>query len=266
MLLPLLLLTSRVDSATAKVRDCHQEIVEIEHQTGIRTKWHRGMSCCESDEKHASHHRYDRINFDQVTADLTSLTSKLAYVEYLCEVHLPMLDSFDNINQRILKAIPKGSKDRLQQVELRLRVENNFLRSSLKGTYSRAKFLSKRGQAQVHTVRTYHLSLFGTAFSAEHRQIYSLIAQKDNALSLKDNAALKTISEDQKRIALAATRDSAAMRVISAITAFFLPATFTAVCLITTHPHKGPTIWDISLTIALWTDFLQYHVLQLPVR
>jgi hypothetical protein len=60
-------------------------------------------------------------------------------------------------------------------------------------------------------------------------QIYSLIAQKDNALSMRDNAALKTISEDQRRIALAATRDSAAMRVISVITAVFLPATFTAV-------------------------------------
>ncbi|OCL08971.1 hypothetical protein AOQ84DRAFT_376260 [Glonium stellatum] len=45
---------------------------------------------------------------------------------------------------------------------------------------------------------------------------------------MRDNAALKTISEDQRRIALAATRDSAAMRVISAITTVFLPATFTA--------------------------------------
>lgn len=159
MLLPLLLLTSRVDSATVKVRDCHREIVEIEHKTGIRTKWHSGMTCCESDEKHTSHPRYDGINFDQVTADLTSLTSKLANVEYLCEVCLPMLDSFDIINRRILQTIPEERKRRLQQVELRLRVENNFLRSSLQGTYSRAKYLSKRGQAQVQTVRTYQSSL-----------------------------------------------------------------------------------------------------------
>ena len=56
-----------------------------------------------------------------------------------------------------------------------------------------------------------------------------MIAQKDNALSMRDNAALKMISEDQKHIALAATRDSAAMRVISVITVVFLPGTFTAV-------------------------------------
>lgn len=60
-------------------------------------------------------------------------------------------------------------------------------------------------------------------------QLYSLIAQKDNALSIRDNNQLKIISEDQKRIALLATKDSAAMRVISAITAVLLPATFTAV-------------------------------------
>lgn len=46
---------------------------------------------------------------------------------------------------------------------------------------------------------------------------------------MKDNAALKMISEDQKRVAIMATRDSAAMSVISMITAVFLPATFTAV-------------------------------------
>jgi hypothetical protein len=56
-----------------------------------------------------------------------------------------------------------------------------------------------------------------------------MIAQKDNALNMKDNFALKMISEDQKRIAVMATRDSAAMRVLSAITTVFLPATFTVV-------------------------------------
>lgn len=56
-----------------------------------------------------------------------------------------------------------------------------------------------------------------------------MIAQKDNALSIRDNIQLKAISEDQKRIALLAKRDSAAMRVVSVVTALLLPATFTAV-------------------------------------
>ena len=65
--------------------------------------------------------------------------------------------------------------------------------------------------------------------SAKLLQIYSLIAQRDNALNVRDNKTLKDISQEQKQISLAATRDSAAMTVISGITAVFLPATFTAV-------------------------------------
>jgi hypothetical protein len=41
---------------------------------------------------------------------------------------------------------------------------------------------------------------------------HSLIVQKDNALSMRTNTTLRTISEDQKWIALAAIRDSATMR------------------------------------------------------
>ncbi|KAH6715172.1 hypothetical protein BKA61DRAFT_347782 [Leptodontidium sp. MPI-SDFR-AT-0119] len=216
MMLPLHLLAFRADSARGKVGDSHREIIDIEHQTGIRTKWHPGKPCCgDSRSNPAEQRRYDGVDFDRVTADLTSFTSKLAYVEYVCEVHLPMLDSFDAINQRILQTYPEDGIRRLKEVEHRLRTESGLLRSSLQATYSRAKYLSKRGQVQVQT-------------------IYSLIAQKDNALSTKDNAALKTISEDQKRITLIAARDSAAMRVISVITTVFIPATFTAAFFSTT--------------------------------
>lgn len=62
-------------------------------------------------------------------------------------------------------------------------------------------------------------------------QVYSLVSQRENALSMRDNAELKKISANQARVAVAATRDSAAMRVIAAITTVFLPATFTAVSL-----------------------------------
>ena len=153
MILPLLLVMFRVDSARLKVGDSHREIIEIEHQTGIRTKWHPGKPCCGAvGEKKADHHRYEGVNFDEVTADLTSLTSKLAYVEYVCEVHLPMLDSFDGINNRILQTFPKDRTCRVEEAEYHLRTESGLLRNSLQATYSRAKYLSKRGQVQVQTV------------------------------------------------------------------------------------------------------------------
>jgi hypothetical protein len=60
-------------------------------------------------------------------------------------------------------------------------------------------------------------------------KVYSLIAQKDNAISMSDNATLKKLSEESKRIALAATRDSAAMRTMTEFTILFLPGTSVAV-------------------------------------
>jgi hypothetical protein len=144
----------RADSARSKVGDCHREIIEIEHQTGIRTKWHPGKACCGgTGNKQPGQRRYDGVNFDEITADLTSLTSKLAYVEFVCEVHLPMLDSFDFINKRILQIFPEDRRRRIKEVEHRFRTESGLLRSSLQATFSRAKYLSKRGQVQVQTVR-----------------------------------------------------------------------------------------------------------------
>ena len=75
------------------------------------------------------------------------------------------------------------------------------------------------------------------------KQVYSLIAQRDNAVNMQiaeasrriaeasrqDNLAMREIAEDSKAVALATARDSAAMRVIAAVTILFLPATFTAV-------------------------------------
>jgi hypothetical protein len=153
MALPLYLMTFRADSARAKVGDSHREIIEIEHQTGIRTKWHPGKACCGgTGSKIPGQRRYDGVNFDEVTADLTSLTSKLAYVEFVCEVHLPMLDSFDVINKRLLDMSPAERRQRLTEAEHRFRTESGLLRSSLSATFSRAKYLSQRAQVQVQTV------------------------------------------------------------------------------------------------------------------
>ncbi|TPX06714.1 uncharacterized protein E0L32_002210 [Thyridium curvatum] len=211
-LLPFILLTYRTRSAIDKVGESHKEIIRLEQQTGVNTRWHPKLACCDSQESHYLHSQGDGVNLNRVTSDLTSLVSKLAFVDLSCHTHTPMLETLDSIDRRVIEEFSGKEADctkRLRESELRLRRERNFLRSSLEGTRTRADYLSKRAQAQVQT-------------------IYSLIAQRDNAIALKDNIALKAISEDQKRIALAATRDGAAMRMISIITTVFLPATFTA--------------------------------------
>jgi len=166
LLLPSLLLTFRVDSATSKVKGCHQEIVVIEHETGIQTKWHSDDPCCSGrNRQRLPQKRYEQIDFDKITADLTSLNSKLAFIEYMCEVHLPMLDQFDAIHSQIVESTTEQSeKAKMQQVQMRLKMELNMLRSSLQATLARAKYLSKRGQSLVQTVSSKH-HIWGTLFS-----------------------------------------------------------------------------------------------------
>ena len=159
MLLPLLLLTFRIDSATSKIKDRHLEIIELEHKTGIQTTWHPNAPCCSgrNNPQWLPNKRYEAIDFDQITADLTSLNGKLAYVEYVCEVNLPMLDHFGVIHSQMVEAImEQDEKAKMQQVEIRLKMELNLLRSSLHGTLVRAKYLSKRGQGLVQTVSEHH--------------------------------------------------------------------------------------------------------------
>lgn len=48
-------------------------------------------------------------------------------------------------------------------------------------------------------------------------------------LSRRDAELMIEIARDSRSVALATARDSAAMRVIAAVTVLFLPATFTAV-------------------------------------
>jgi hypothetical protein len=154
MLLPSLLLAFRVSSASTKALDCHQKIVQIEHETGIRTNWHPNQPCCYVHQRHSARvNRYDEIDFDRITGELTSLSSKLAYCEYVSEIHLPMLDSFNKINSRIIGMAFCEKKDRLAEVEARLLMQNHFLQVSLHAILVRTRYLSKRSQAQVQTVR-----------------------------------------------------------------------------------------------------------------
>jgi hypothetical protein len=63
-----------------------------------------------------------------------------------------------------------------------------------------------------------------------------MTAQRDSAVNLEISQESKNIAElsrkdniTMQRVALATARDSAAMRIIAAVTILFLPATFVAV-------------------------------------
>lgn len=197
-------------------------------KTGLLTKWDSSEPLSDL-RKNWPLRNPETIDFNAITADITSVTSKLAYTEYLCEFWAPKLTIFDSINCRTLDAVSASDdKERLLKINRRFQDDIVFLQSTLEGVQLRAGYTSKRAQAQVQTV-SIRVPLGVVCFVTDRIKIFSLIAQKDNAIALRDNAHLKTIAEEQKRIALAASQDSASMQIISVITAVFLPATFAAV-------------------------------------
>lgn len=74
--------------------------------------------------------------------------------------------------------------------------------------------------------------------------MYSLVSQHDNEINYatavasqriaeatqRDSAAMKSIAEDSKQVALRTWRDGVDMRIMAAVTLLTLPGTFTAVC------------------------------------
>jgi hypothetical protein len=62
-------------------------------------------------------------------------------------------------------------------------------------------------------------------------QVNSNIAQRDSANSISIAETGTRLAATSHQVAIATSRDSAVMRVITAVTVVFLPATFTAVCM-----------------------------------
>lgn len=149
MTLPTILVSTRLRTAMLGVRDCHREIVQVERKTGLLTKWDSIEPL--SGMRHRS--QTEAIDFNAITADITSVTSKLAYAEYLCEIWLPKIAVFDRINCRMLEAVPAGSEqERLSGINRGFQDEIALLQTTQEGVQLRAKYISKRAQAQVQTV------------------------------------------------------------------------------------------------------------------
>jgi hypothetical protein len=82
---------------------------------------------------------------------------------------------------------------------------------------------------------------YGPSADAQRQTVYALIAQKDSLLNIQATQAFLRVAESSqadniamKLIAEATAQDSASISVITAITAVFLPATFTATLFSTT--------------------------------
>ncbi|KAJ4358373.1 uncharacterized protein N0V89_002955 [Didymosphaeria variabile] len=208
--------------------DMVNEIIEHDLESGrIRThnimlELGMGKSGSEGVYVDCSLHHCD---FVPITRALTGLTANLAKCELACEAHTLLLDQMDKQHEKWLNDLDDEQRRRISKHASTLQKRSNNLREWMQAMKPRTKYLTQRSQAYVSTV-------------------YSLMAQKDNALnmqtaeaslnlsraSFRDSASMIAIAEDSKQVALATSKDSSSMFIISALTLIFLPPTFTAVC------------------------------------
>jgi hypothetical protein len=153
-----------------------------------------------------------QLDYVTLSKDLNAANTRLAYAVWACRATARQLDFLDQVVQRYrVQAMSHGfSNSEVDDLEATLNQAHAHLRVWNEGILDRAEYLSKRGQALVQTV-------------------YSGIAQRDSSTGLSLASTSAKLAETSQEVAIATSRDSAVMRIIAAITIFFLPATFTAV-------------------------------------
>ncbi|KAH8731933.1 hypothetical protein GQ44DRAFT_698214 [Phaeosphaeriaceae sp. PMI808] len=179
------------------------------------------------------------VDYNTLSKDLNAANTNLAYVSWSCKNTIRQLDFMDEVaNLYRSKAVRNGtSYEQAAEVEKMLLEAHAHLRSWNHGLNDRAEYLSKRSQALVQTV-------------------YSGIAQRDSSISLGLAGTSTKLAESSQEIALSTSRDSAVMRVIAAITIFFLPATFTATFFSTTFFSFNSSLDGRVYSKWLWLYFV----------
>ncbi|KAI4714078.1 hypothetical protein J4E89_001528 [Alternaria sp. Ai002NY15] len=188
------------------------------------------------------------IDFSTLSKDLNAANTNLAYAMWSCKSTTRMLDFLDQVAKRykqqaVANKIPEEDAAEMEQLLVDTHAQ---MRSWNAGLEDRAEYLSKRGQALVQTV-------------------YSGIAQRDSAISLKLASTSTSLAQSSQSIALSTSRDSRVMRIIAAITVFFLPATFTATFFSTTFFDFKPDQDDKVYSQWIWLYFLVTIILNLTV-
>ncbi|KAF2789792.1 hypothetical protein K505DRAFT_89541 [Melanomma pulvis-pyrius CBS 109.77] len=198
-LIPSIILQQNLRRGVESLNVWHDDIYRLESLLGIR-----------HDASHTT--SYPRtMDFTRLSRDLNMITTNLAFYTWDCKTNVRLLNFLDEIARRYrVLAVRNGHKEtNAADIERVLLETHEHLRCWNAGLADRVEYLTKRGQALVQSV-------------------YSGIAQRDSAHSLELAATSTQLSKISYGVAIATSRDSALMRIIAAITVFFLPATFTA--------------------------------------
>lgn len=184
--------------------------------------------------------KFRDYNLVPVSQKISRLSVFMAKCDLSCETHLQLLEQLVEQNQLLMLHAPKEQKEVFTRSMKVLERRQNRLKFWMKALQPRIKNLDRRSQAYVQTVSDLVTLRIQYLISA---QVYSLMAQKDNALNIqtaeaslrvseasyRDSTAMIQLADDSKQVAIATSRDSSLMSIISVLTLIYLPSTFTAV-------------------------------------
>jgi hypothetical protein len=167
------------------------------------------------------------MDLDDTTRQINKLNADLEWTMYSCKWVEQLLNFMDSVARRYATQaeVNNVSAGEVADVQRAMQDSHAFLRSWNRGIIDRADYLTKRLQALSQSVSfTFSLPVPKT----EVVQVYSNIAQRDSANSISIAETGTRLAATSHQVAIATSRDSAVMRVITAVTVVFLPATFTA--------------------------------------
>jgi len=147
--IPAILLEQRESTCRRSLTDCQSSIAKVESETGLRTQW---WVLREKRIPKVTLPVLNTVDFEQITQDLTSASTKLAYVRYRCKTYLPILDSMDQINKEAVENAPLDKKKDWEQAELYLSNMIGRLRAVMECTLARIAYQTARAEIQRQTV------------------------------------------------------------------------------------------------------------------
>ncbi|KAG9236685.1 hypothetical protein BJ875DRAFT_371599 [Amylocarpus encephaloides] len=177
-----------------KQREARDWLRYIEHAVSMRT---------EIQDK--EQHYVDKngvVDLDAVNIDLVECHSQVLWKRP--KAYLEILGGLEASMRKFWKKLPKGRKDvkKMRQLHNSMLARLDFYRVKLQGIDSYAYTTLQR-------------------LDIQRSALYNIIAQKESKLSFK-------MAGEQRRLAHASKRDSAAMKTISLLGAIFLPGAYLA--------------------------------------
>lgn len=190
------------------------------------------------------------------TRSLNTLFVELAYYSQACQTSQSLLRDIE----KMVELEPVGSETKYTQNAKIVMEKILHLKSWYDGIQARSDYLTRRAEALLQTVYSL-ISQRDSAINLEIAQRSAQVAEQSMdiaQLSREDNLAMR-------EVAIAAARDSATMRVIAAVTLFFLPPTFVATFFSTSFLDFKPTRPGDHVSDWVWLYFVLTVVLIVTV-